>query len=799
MPTKVVHCGNDESDEEKDAVPSLDVPKKAMTSGFKPKRKTLARFFSTSEVRDRRASLSPRSKAYDAGGKGFLTMEENLMRELDVDGDGELSKDEFVAAAKRLMEEKKNAARWRSVGIMSMLLLFVLGGMMLGITLVANEASKDTRPTEGSAEMRTVGSNDVVRTGSVESFGKLFDLPHFDTQTLSKMEYLTIQLGGVATNTSTSKKWMGTFHIASAMKQVGTLTATFLTTDGSSIVVDGTNVIAYAQVQGKRYFVDDVDLMEERRRLLKAGTPYTPRLYAEHEFFTDEHGFEVTVTPDGTQRRRLTEENSPQGYAAFAISAASQVMDAYEEQDGVDYETMFFTGGFYSEGSESAHTTVDVYYVQNPTSTKNSRVVITQGTFSNTQDKALGYFFTRNEGKLVGCHALDEEAAKESSELTFAAGGGMMFKSEDNGDYFVIESDILFDADADAAIPAIPSGDECRLAAAEARASGGGRRLESRLLGESNVLGGGFSAHKLWKAAYSAYVGEDIASHGWTLATNCPNTGEPGNKCICKRDNSHGVLLKSGSKYVLSFSGTDGISDFQDWKDNLNTGERKMHGKRVHGGFLSHMEKLQSCAQGMVSGKTITHIVGHSLGGAVSMMFTQNTGVTPTNGLVTFGAPMTHYDECGSVHGMRYYHEKDPVTSDFLGIMGGLKHNIGQAKILREKTPCNKYLKLWWCKNIRCSGCSGCSGCSWRGCSGCSGCSGCTSNCGWHSTGQCIGWGSYYVVENANKCSGKGDCPNTHWGGSIWDKFVEAVKTVGNGVKCAYNFATYHGEYGPYL
>ena len=194
---------------------------------------------------------------------------------------------------------------------------------------------------------------------------------------------------------------------------------------------------------------------------------------------------------------------------------------------------------------------------------------------------------------------------------------------------------------------------------------------------------------------------------------------------------------------VIGFAGTDGLSDFGDWKNNLNIQRKAYDGRTVHKGFYDYQNALGSCIKGyrdLLSGWNIpvSYAVGHSLGGAAASIY--NSRHPTTEGAYTFGAPKTRYDEKCEEKGTRFAHESDAISSNVMGIMGSLKHNSKNAVKLFDESYCG-------------------------------------SSC-WIS---CCPWGYRSRPRTAPV-----NCDYTS-GGCSWL------------VDCIYNFATVHSKYGNYL
>ena len=83
--------------------------------------------------------LSVASAMYDKGNKGYLNADEKVMRALDVDGDGEISKGELLNAAKLFNAKERQAKRmiWIAGGLILVIVLLVAA--LFGVVVSANE------------------------------------------------------------------------------------------------------------------------------------------------------------------------------------------------------------------------------------------------------------------------------------------------------------------------------------------------------------------------------------------------------------------------------------------------------------------------------------------------------------------------------------------------------------------------------------------------------------------------------------------------------------------------------------
>jgi len=193
-------------------------------------------------------------------------------------------------------------------------------------------------------------------------------------------------------------------------------------------------------------------------------------------------------------------------------------------------------------------------------------------------------------------------------------------------------------------------------------------------------------SHKdLLEAAIGGYREKPVTA-GWRLHAQCYTRGATAK-----------FLYKSGAM-VLSFAGTE-MTDFRDWRNNLNIWYQTTHGITTHAGFFNYQNSLAGCInseKNSLAGRGIplSYIVGHSLGGSAATVYSQMHGQA-RHGLVTFGAPKTRYGGQCSVSGTRYAHESDPAASNLMGYFGALRHDVTSAvKLHPGGYHCTR--RCWW-------------------------------------------------------------------------------------------------------
>ena len=159
---------------------------------------------------------------------------ETLFDIVDTDSSGVLEKAEFVymhtmvlnsekRAAAKVADAERNEAEQRRAKRMVMwallvavLMILVLLGAMVGISLAANEASKESHVSNGGLMTGLDGS--AVKTEVARSFGSLFDLPLLNSTALATLELITVRLAAE----DPSGKWPAamdaTLKVTSALK-----------------------------------------------------------------------------------------------------------------------------------------------------------------------------------------------------------------------------------------------------------------------------------------------------------------------------------------------------------------------------------------------------------------------------------------------------------------------------------------------------------------------------------------------------------------------------------------------------
>jgi len=393
----------------------------------------------------------------------------------------------------------------------------------------------------------------------------------------------------------------------------------------------------------------------------------------------------------------------------------------------------------------------EVFY-EDEESSKVKLVDAATGDFQVTMYVRGGFTFDNVDGQWTACQALGDDAPSYadamgmSSDLVVEQGGRIVRAA--NGKVAEIETVTLGSAGTEIAVPTsqecaainrdrarrdiIPAADQSLNENRTPAPEGGDRRKLSVL---SKKTG--------WELSQGAYGGGDTPS-GFSMWKKC------------ETDHAIAKFYWNNNYEVVAFAGTSGLTDFGDWKDNLDRDHRTENGITTHEGFYEYQRLLWDCVNEGISqnnawGYKMTHVIGHSLGGAAATVYMQQAKKDAPSGtksglanarVMTFGAPKTRVGDSCTVAGDRIAHEKDAISSNVMGLMGDFNHDVTTA--FRSKEHSNY-----------------CSSDCWLGC------------CPW-------GWSWRKGTFSENSCG-------YNSGGCSWV------------ADCAYYFGTVHLNYGDYL
>jgi hypothetical protein len=371
------------------------------------------------------------------------TIQKLIMEDLDRDHDGDITMDEMIGFLDQHITLDKDKKQARKALLVTLLVLFLSVVFNGCASLFANEASKESHVAGG--EIVDLSGN-MVDTGSPESFADLWDLPSFSSRTLAEMKHLTLVLDDGDEIT---------LDVASVKKTPGSAQATFRSTDGSSIVVDGVARVAMATWQDETFVVQG---LAGRRRLADMRDA---KLYHAPNFFSQKRGF---LTGSEGRHRRLSDSDT-QGYAAFALSAGKELLDLASTEHGTAYSSVFFGGKIHMAAGDRMD--AEVYYRRHPDLEQGlgSKVhtVNPDGT-SLITDHGVGHYFEFDaNGDLTLCKKVDAVSNEDSGLSGLAvtvSDDGLQLLLEENGNLMIVDRATLQYDTNGTQIPT-PSAKEC--------------------------------------------------------------------------------------------------------------------------------------------------------------------------------------------------------------------------------------------------------------------------------------------------------------------------------------------------
>ena len=169
----------------------------------------------------------------------------------------------------RLRSGKTQNMLKKGIGTLFIITLALIGAM-LGVTLAANEVSKESH-VKGSAV--TTLSGEAVQTDSVVSFSSVWDIPALPMTTLRELEALTVYLTPAAAGAGLASEGEleVTLKVTSAFKPTGSTTKAYLTTAAGALVfVDGAASTGKVTMADGTVFTIRASSAARRRKLADA-------------------------------------------------------------------------------------------------------------------------------------------------------------------------------------------------------------------------------------------------------------------------------------------------------------------------------------------------------------------------------------------------------------------------------------------------------------------------------------------------------------------------------------------------
>lgn len=184
-------------------------------------------------------------KNLDVDGDGDIDEEDKKLGEtlkaMDKDGDGTITLRELVNIGQSKIQDQKKIRNLKKMVVAVIFAAVAFCGIMLGLMVAANEASKDSKP-EGTGELKTIDGKDVSTTSTVTAL-PLAQLPTLPPAELEKLDTLTINTDeGIQFYQISGWLWMSTTRMRFYTTRGDTIQisdgiVTILTKDGRGVSV----------------------------------------------------------------------------------------------------------------------------------------------------------------------------------------------------------------------------------------------------------------------------------------------------------------------------------------------------------------------------------------------------------------------------------------------------------------------------------------------------------------------------------------------------------------------------------
>ena len=546
-----------------------------------------------------------------------------------------LNTEDFKKVMAKLGTHKMASSRasknlvWLAFGYLAVSIGFI--AILVGLMNWRIEASKESHVVAGQMQDT---SGKLVSVGEVVTYGKLFDLPHFDAQTLTAVSHLTVVLPSGAEESIT---------VSRVSKVPGTKRVKFTDDNNNSVDIDASTQIAVATIDGNKHVVKDsfASLQQPgvRRRLQEEGK--RARLYTASEF--------KTMLVDN--RRRLSQGSAPSiiGWAAFAMRVADAILDSTNAESGRVYKSMYIAGSIEKTNAAGSQSVYAMEVHVDRTSDASTEYILKYSDGKNIgildTKKNMQFSFDK-DGKLSGCATLKTDSIVAFSGTLSGAETAadnhnyIVSAKDDDGNTLLATIDKVVPGSSGSEIPT-PNATACTAFSTIPVGTGvnqsvivnnntesenrmdkaGARRLAfSRELARDTI-----SRKELAQAAESAYPENKIVG-GWTVWREC-SAGNAVARFMYKHNG------RSGWTDVISFSGTNGITAVDDCesskastlkaanrsarqskthtsiflflhlcrrpqkpgKHNFDCDKKDRAGKKWHKGFLEHLDQIVGC------------------------------------------------------------------------------------------------------------------------------------------------------------------------------------------------------------
>lgn len=257
---------------------------------------------------------------YDVDGDGIGPLERCMMG-YDLDGNGQFTPGEVKAIIFDMKEEEKKVQGLKKVIFLLIFLFLFAMSCMLGVTILANETSKESHVDDSSAYMTTKDGNSAVQTEPIESMATIWETPQLPTETLSKMATLVFFRCSTTACDSSDTWFEAAYDVTGAYKPSGSTTEAYIeTSTGHLIYVNSATLTGTITIGGNDYKISDGLSGTRRRKLVEEGNE-TPRLLSRHDYQEKMRSLR-SDEEDQAERRRLGFFSALQTSGSFTMMQA---------------------------------------------------------------------------------------------------------------------------------------------------------------------------------------------------------------------------------------------------------------------------------------------------------------------------------------------------------------------------------------------------------------------------------------------------------------------------------------------
>lgn len=614
-----------------------------------------------------------------------------------------LSKDDFKTVMGKLGNHKRSAkSAKKNVLLLAFGYLAVTIGFIAVIVGLVNwrlEATKDSHVVDSTLVGR---DGTTVETSDVQSYAQLFDLPHFEMNTIKNIKDLVVTL---------EDERQVSLSVTRAVKSSGTTRLQLEDANGNGVDIDACANLALVKLDGELFRLKGMD---GSRNLASSASP---RLYTSQEYAALR-----------TEQRELGEGSADVGTALLTLRAAEAVLDTAKAMEQPrDWQQAYINSEvlYVGESGQIKHWINEVFADRSEAETE-YRVSINEPTHRFAYDTKLGMLYEWEHDELKACESLDTAFAtdfvqgplsmdfdvKDCNEDGFVIdtsyNGNSLYYRTQNIDFRTANQDMIdvptFEAcyevtqaeiarqnlrnSTSVAVAECQTVDGCGVPVGYAEAEAAGRNLQEekqtmldRSLaaqrrrrgrggpvantagfdGESAPDGDYWSGSntnpnlKIWGAALNAYADQSDNFDMTVWAT-------------CDLNDAEGSFSYCFPMMVFAFRGAELFELEGD--ANVSTGWQQpgwssFHGNSLHGGVVGYVQNIEDCYAAYMdvlndAGIVVDYFSGHSLGAACAVVWGSHYYCEFK--IVAFGGfPTGNPDSSCTQIGTRFSVKLDPI------------------------------------------------------------------------------------------------------------------------------------------